>query len=172
MNFVAWGFLFIQFIFDLSILLRLLFFDDKTVIKNQNEHKLNKEEKKPTVYLLIALFNESKGIKNTLDWFSKFLSSDVQLVLITTEKEKRIFGENRTLQRISSLLSLPNYASLPITVVNYPFPKGNKGAQLNYTIRQMDKLTPDDYILVYDADSRPDLKSRSISEIMMFPLPI
>lgn len=39
MNFVAWGLLFIQFIFDLSILLGLLFFDDKTVIKNQNEHR-------------------------------------------------------------------------------------------------------------------------------------
>lgn len=159
MNFVAWGLLFIQFIFDLSILLGLLFFDDKTVIKNQNEHRCNKGKRKSTVYLFIALFNESKGIKNTLDWFSKFLSSDVQLVLVTTEKEKRVFGENKTLQRINSLLSLSNYASLPITVVNYPFLKGNKGAQLNYAIRQLDKLMPDDYILVYDADSRPDLKS-------------
>lgn len=63
MNFVAWGLLFIQFIFDLSILLGLLFFDDKTVIKNQNEHRCNKGKRKSTVYLFIALFNESKGIK-------------------------------------------------------------------------------------------------------------
>ena len=109
--------------------------------------------------MFIALFNESKGIKNTLDWFSKFLSSDVQLVLVTTEKETRVFGENKTLQRINSLLSLSNYASLPITVVNYPFLKGNKGAQLNYAIRQLDKLMPDDSRIIQT--TRPNVIQQS-----------
>ncbi len=159
MNVVIWSLFLIQFVFDLSILLGLLFFDDITVIKNKKEFRYSKKKEKPTIYLLIALFNESKGIENTLHWFSKFLSSNVKLVFVTTEKEKRVFGENKTLLKLTSLLSLPDYSSLHITVINYPFLKGNKGAQLNYAIRQMDRLMPDDYILVYDADSRPDLKT-------------
>lgn len=159
MNYIAWGLLLIEFVVDVLLLLGLYFADDHIVKSIQQGNRNISYKKKYTIHIFIALFNESKGIENTLKWFSKFLSPNVQLVFITTEKETRVFGDNKTLRRIQNLLSLPCYSSLPITVVNYPMETGNKGAQLNYALRQLDKLRSDDYILVYDADSRPDLKS-------------
>ena len=142
---------------DMSILIGLLFATDKkvaTVVKSLPS--LVDNNFKPRLYIVISLFNESKTIEETIYYFLQFLSEDIRLILVTTEKETELFGSNKTFEKIQEILYKLNNSY--VSVVNYPGTVGNKGAQLNFLLQEKRALLDDEknYFVVYDCDSRPD----------------
>ncbi|MFW6677075.1 glycosyltransferase family 2 protein [Lacrimispora sp. AGF001] len=160
MNYIFWCLIVVVCMSDMFIVIGLIYMTDKRIFEFTNKlPSSNTNISDQKLYIVIALFNESKSIEETIHYFSKFLCDNIRLILVTTEKERRIFGYNKTLDVINNMMKETSCEY--ISVVNYPGEIGNKGAQLNYLLSQMkDKLyNPDNYLVIYDCDSRPDKES-------------
>jgi hypothetical protein len=118
-----------------------------------------KYKKNIRYYILISVFNEASIIEETYQHFEKLVSqyNNIKCIFITTEKENKILGENRTEEILKRCISNDNR----FLIVHYPYTEGNKPSQLNYCLEkfkeQFYSLNQDVYICQYDADSRPDI---------------
>lgn len=110
-------------------------------------------------FILIPVFNEAIIIEETFHYFDELVKKydNIQCIFITTEKENRVLGRNKTRELLQKLI----VNNEKILLLHYPCVKGNKPSQLNYCLQIFkeqfclkDKKT---YICQYDADSRPDM---------------
>lgn len=123
-----------------------------------SEVKIKKQQKLGTSkasknFIIMPIYREELVIKDTIEYFQRIIPLNTFLVLVTTDKEKNKNGKNFTYDM--ALEYSKNYSN--ISIENYPFKTGNKGDQLNYALEILENgIDDEDYIVLYDADSRPN----------------
>lgn len=121
-------------------------------------------EIKSNNYILMPVYREEDVITETINYFLSIMPINTKLVLITTDKELNINKQNPTLNVVQQ-----NLTTDKVMLINYPFKVGNKGNQLNYALENLKyTIQNDDYVVLYDADSRPDKETFKIVEKMKY----
>ncbi|HIH31891.1 TPA: glycosyltransferase family 2 protein [Candidatus Woesearchaeota archaeon] len=113
-------------------------------------------QKHRNVIIIIPVYEESKIIHKTVQHFSRIIDDSISLVFVTTQKEGNP-KDNLT------HMALRKVISKNISIIHYPYTKGDKSHQINYAINSLSKLRikKELYFAIFDADSRPDPKGIS-----------
>jgi hypothetical protein len=124
-------------------------------IRRETQKRAEKIFRRDVVYLLIPVLNEVDRLNETIEYFvDNFNNLDnLHIVIVTTEKEKRMPGFENTID-LASKLAL-KYEK--VDAIHYPGRNGYMAHQLNYAINNILKDAKKKNILfgVYNADSRP-----------------
>ncbi len=102
---------------------------------------------KKKIFIIIPVLNEKKIISETVLYYKKELSH-LPVVYVTTQKEGSL-KNNETVKAIKKTCE-------DAQIIHYPRAEGNKASQVNYALTLLeDKIALNDYVAVFDADSRP-----------------
>ena len=114
------------------------------------------------MHILIPVFLEADIIEKTISYFDTIFLKEKEnchLVIITTEKEFILKkNEITTIDVVKEVLAKKEH----ITHIHYPHMEGKMAHQLNYAINLLTKdetLKVDDFVVVYNADSRPEVET-------------
>ena len=123
---------------------------------HNNEDDIKTVEDK--IIALIPVLKEKDTICQTIDYLKKFQCDYLDIVIITTEKEKlaTVKDETTTLDVVHSL----NEINGGFHVIHYPKTEGFKGDQINFAVDECKKIFPyyhwdNCFFVIFDADSRP-----------------
>lgn len=117
------------------------------------------KEKIP-IYIFIPVLHEAQHIEETSLYYKSLLKDNIFLFFISTEKEKEIFGNKETYDKICHLLE--NSSIKNIWHIHYPRISWVKSDQINYAVQYLSIHNPnfkDAFIAIYDIDSRPNHKT-------------
>ena len=102
---------------------------------------------------MIPCLNEQRTIVDTIDYFKNIIYDNMPIVLVTSQKEKK----KPTTNDIIKKEILNKYEN--IFSIDYPHKNGIMADQLNYALKNLDKIQikadNNTYFCVYNADSRP-----------------
>lgn len=115
-------------------------------IKNERR-KFKIRDPKKRIHIIIPIFNEEKIIDKTLKYFKKINYPFLKIYIVTTKKEKEL---DETINKLSKYLG-----SDKVYHIHYPFSIGDKASQINFAVKNI-KIKEEDYIAIYDVDSRPE----------------
>jgi hypothetical protein len=110
-------------------------------------------------FIFIPCLSEQKNIRATLAYFQdicKSLRGICSIYTVTTGKEVKLENTDTTWDVIASEILNKNYTN--VYNIHDPYEKGFVSHQLNYAINDLKEknlINPSDYIVVYNADSRP-----------------
>lgn len=119
------------------------------------------------LFILIPVFSEQKIIEKTLLHFlhAEQPFFDIQVVVITTIRERSEFGLTNTEDIIKQSLTSGMLSSFKsrILVIQDPDPFGNMATQLNYALKVLSQgnMHSDDLYILYNADSAISQKTYS-----------
>ncbi len=111
------------------------------------------------IYIILPVLAEMDILEDTSNYFhTNFLQTNknIRLVIVTTEKEKLVVHEEKNTITIAQDL-VKKYEN--IMHIHYPNEVGKMAHQLNYAINTLihaSGLKPDDFLAIYNADSRPE----------------
>ena len=131
------------------------------------EQEIREETGEPMVSFVIVVpcWKEQKIIRETIDHFSRFHSSPLvkRVLIVTSESEEATAGKT-TYDLAQEHLSTHPCDSF-IELIQCSPKLCSKPAKVNYAIRQWISRnggTPLQYVCMYDADSRPSLRSLAV----------
>ncbi len=115
--------------------------------------------RQPFVAVVIPVLREQKTVEGALRHFSSIPYSRLRLVIVSTEREGPMDLPGSTMDVLKKMSG-----RYPFTWLHYPNARGTKADQLNYVTERFTDLFPgqsleDSFIAVYDADSRPNLRT-------------
>lgn len=107
------------------------------------------------MFILIPVFNEQNVIEESVKHFSKLADKNVEIIYITTAKEKKLISKQTTHDILLKLKT-----KYPISIINCPIIDNAVMAhQLNYAIKKLKKDHGSEFIIaLYNVDSRIDKK--------------
>ncbi len=119
----------------------------------------NEAARRPRLIVVIPVLYEQYVIAATLAYFQMLDYPALDLVVVTTERERAEaaeIGQPTTIDVVQKLQATGH----SFTWVHYPEPTGTKAAQLNYVTSNFARLFPGydpaaTFFAFYDADSRP-----------------
>jgi hypothetical protein len=112
-----------------------------------------RESPEPTrIFIVIPVFREVDLIAECCRYFEDLAKrcGNAQVLICGTARE-RLNGVNATLDLAASSI----YDAQLIKVVECPLECGSKAEQINYALTTVEDLKGDDFIGIYDVDSRP-----------------
>lgn len=122
----------------------------------ENHFYINGQIAKKEIVVLIPVLDEVKRLPETVNYFlNKFTDLDLNILLITTEKEYEINDKNSF--NTISLVKEISQKNPRIIHYHYPLASGKMAHQLNYGIKKLaeEKNISNSLLALYNADSRP-----------------
>lgn len=130
-----------------------------------NKKVVSNEKNNFKVVIIIPCLYEQSIIIETIEYFIKLLKKydNIELAIITTEKEEYEYKKNNIKQKTTSELVLEyieKNSSEKLKHFHYPNTDGMMADQLNYVVKKYNtKLNNKLYFSVYNADSRPNINT-------------
>ena len=110
-------------------------------------------KQKTNIIIVIPCLYEQNTIVDTIDYFKNIIYDTIPILLVTSQKEKK----KPTTNDIIKKEIINKYKN--IFLIDYPHKNGIMADQLNYALKNLDKIQiktdNNTYFCVYNADSRP-----------------
>lgn len=110
-------------------------------------------KQKTNIIIVIPCLYEQNTIVDTIDYFKNIIYDTIPILLVTSQKEKK----KPTTNDIIKKEIINKYKN--IFLIDYPHKNGIMANQLNYALKNLDKIQikvdNNTYFCVYNADSRP-----------------
>lgn len=127
--------------------------------------KIHETEEVLNVIILLPVYKEKENIKALVNYLYTLNYSKLEIIVITTDRElETISYEESTYAYINKWVK--EYKNL--RCINSPNIKGGKATQLNYALEilRKEEYSGNDFVIIYDIDSRPDIETLKVMNYM------
>lgn len=124
-----------------------------SIFIKKSKHRKKTLKQTTNIIIVIPCLNEQNTIVDTIDYFKNIIYDTMPIVLVTSQKEKKKPTTNDIIKKDI----IHKYKN--IFLIDYPYKNGIMADQLNYALKNLDKIQiktdNNTYFCVYNADSRP-----------------